>query len=354
MRLADIAEFLRGELSGDPDIEITGVAKIEDAREGDLTFVANPKYLKFLKSTKASAVIISQTEEAVSVPHIRLNDPYIGFLQVLERFYPPIQPDFGGFHPTAIIEKSAQIGQNVQIGPFVYLGHNVFIGDNTSIYPGCIILDDVRIGNNCRLYPNVSIREKCILKNNIIVHNGTVIGSDGFGFAPDGEQYKKIPQMGHVLIEDDVEIGANCTIDRATLGYTHIQKGSKLDNQIQIAHNVVVGENTVIAAQTGISGSTKIGTHVTIAGQVGIVGHVKINDKAVLAAKSGISKDVPEGEIWFGYPAQPIMRQKKVEASLRHLPELAKKVSQLERNIMKIEEQQKKIGEGNVSETADD
>ena len=354
MRLADIAEFLRGELSGDPDIEITGIAKIEDAGEGDLSFIANPKYLKYLKSTQASAVLIAHTEEEVPVPHIRLNDPYIGFLQALERFYPPTLPDYGGIHPTAVVEKSAQIEENVQIGPFVYVGHKVIIDKNTFIYPGCVILENVRIGKNCKLYPNVSIRENCILGNHIIIHNGAVIGSDGFGFAPDGDKYKKIPQMGHVVIEDDVEIGANCTIDRATLGHTLIQKGCKLDNQIQIAHNVVIGENTVIAAQAGVSGSTKIGTHVTIAGQVGIVGHVNIHDNAVLAAKSGISKDVPEGEIWFGYPAQHIMRQKKVEVSVRHLPQLTKKVNQLEKILMKLEEQIKKIGGGNGSQTTDD
>ena len=204
------------------------------------------------------------------------------------------------------------------------------------------------------LYPNVSIRENCSLGDQVIVHNGTVIGSDGFGFAPDGETYKKIPQMGNVRIEDNVEIGANCTIDRATLGETLIRKGCKLDNQIQVAHNVIIEENTVIAAQSGISGSTKIGKHVTIAGQVGIVGHVNIKDNAVLAAKSGISKDVPEGEIWFGYPAQSIVRQKKVEATLRHLPELAKRVNQLEKNLARIDELIKKIGGGNGNETTDD
>jgi UDP-3-O-[3-hydroxymyristoyl] glucosamine N-acyltransferase len=350
MRLADIAELLQGELSGDPDIEITGIAKIEDATEGDLTFLANPKYLKYLDSTSASAVLVSKSEEKVQLAHIRLDDPYIGFLQVLQHFHPPVNPNFGGIHSSAVVDNTVQLGANVEIGPFTFLGKNVQIGDDSCIYPGCVILDNVVIGKHCTIFPNVSIRENCVLGNHIIIHNGTVIGSDGFGFAPRGEKYMKIPQMGRVVIEDHVEIGANCTIDRATLGETLIQKGCKLDNLIQVAHNVIIGPNTVIAAQSGVSGSTKVGSNVVIAGQVGIVGHVTINDKAVLAAKSGVSKDVPAGEVWFGSPAQQIMKQKKVEASLRHLPELTKKVHKIEKALLKVEEKIQEDG----NETTDD
>jgi UDP-3-O-[3-hydroxymyristoyl] glucosamine N-acyltransferase len=346
MRLAEIADLLKGELVGDPNIEITGLAKIEEAKPGDITFIANPKYIKYISTTDASALLLAQDYEDIKIPHIKLSDPYLGFVRLIEYFYPTIEPNFEGIHPTAVIASSAIVEDNVKIGPFTYIGEKVRIGKDTLIYPNCVLLDHVTIGQKCKIYSHVSIREKCIIGNNCIIHCGVVIGSDGFGFAPSGDVYKKIPQMGIVRIEDHVEIGANCTIDRATLGETVIKKGSKLDNLVQIAHNVIVGENTVIAAQSGISGSTKIGKHATLAGQVGIVGHVEIGDKAILAAKSGVSKDVPAGEIWFGYPAQPIMKQKKVEASLRHLPELAKKVHSLEKYIITLEEKIKNLGGG--------
>ena len=338
MNLNQIAEFINGELVGDPDLEVSGLAKIEEAGPGELSFLANPKYAKYLESTKASAVLVSRDQKDVPVTHIKVDDPYLAFLLILEQLTPPQQPNYNGIHPSAVIDPSAKIEENVTIGPLVYIGKNVIIGKNSFLFPGCVILDGVKMGTGCKLYPNVTIREDCELGNDIIIHNGTVIGSDGFGFAPIDEGYRKIPQMGKVRIEDNCEIGSNCTIDRATMGETIIKKGCKLDNLIQIAHNVVVDENTVIAAQTGISGSAQIGKNVIIAGQVGTVGHIKIGDKSIIAAKSGVSKDVPEGEVWFGYPAQPIMRQKKVEASLRHLPELAKRIHQLERTIIELEE----------------
>ena len=347
MKLSEIAEFLHGELVGDPHLEISGLAKIEEAGPGDLTFVANPKYLKFVESTHAAAVLIAEENESVKIPHIKLEDPYLGFLQILERYYPPLEPSFNGIHATAVISPSSHIAENVRIGPFTYIGENVNIAKNTIIYPCCVILDNVTIGQNCKIYSHVSIREGCLIGNDNIIHCGVVIGSDGFGFAPTGDVYKKIPQMGRVKIEDNVEIGANCTIDRATLGETLIKSGSKIDNLVQIAHNVIIGENTVVAAQSGISGSTKLGKNVTLAGQVGIVGHVKIGDKSILAAKSGVSKDVPPGEVWFGYPAQPIMKQKKIEASLRHLPELTKKLHNLEKLVFSLEEKIKKGNGGN-------
>jgi len=347
MNLNQIANLLDGELIGDPDLEISGLAKIEDAGPGELSFLANPKYKKFLTTTKASAILVSKDQDDVPLNHIKVSDPYLGFLLILEQFNPPQLPNFKGIHNSAIIDPTASVGHDVTIGPLVYIGKNVTIGDGSFIFPGCVILDGVQIGSNCKLYPNVSIRESCILGANIIIHNGTVIGSDGFGFAPIDDRYQKIPQLGIVRIEDDVEIGANCTIDRATLGESVIKKGCKLDNLIQLAHNVVIEENSVIAAQTGISGSTKIGKNVTIAGQVGTVGHIKIGDKAIVAAKSGVSKDVPPGEVWFGYPAQQIMKQKKVEASLRHLPEITKRVHQLEKLQLELEEKIKNLSEKN-------
>ncbi len=347
MNLDQIATMLNGELVGDPDLEINGLAKIEEAGPGELSFLSNPKYKKYLISTKASAVLVSRDITDVPISHIKVDDPYLGFLLILEQFNPPRHPNFSGIHPSAIIDPSATLHETVSVGPLVYIGKDVTIGKNTVLFPGCVILDRVQLGTGGKLYPNVTIREDCIIGNNIIIHNGTVIGSDGFGFAPSDKGYRKIPQLGIVRIEDNCEIGSNCTIDRATLGETIIKKGCKLDNLIQIAHNVVVDRNTVIAAQSGISGSTHIGKNVVIAGQVGTVGHIKIGDKAILAAQSGVSKDVPEGEVWFGSPAQPIMRQKKVEASLRHLPEVTKKVHQLERTILELEETIKKMSAKN-------
>jgi UDP-3-O-[3-hydroxymyristoyl] glucosamine N-acyltransferase len=346
MKLIEIAKFLNGELVGDPDIQISGVAKIQTATSGELTFLANPKYGKYLDSTKASAVLISKNQSAPQINHIKVDDPYLSFLEVLNLLYPLKNPDYNGIHPTAVIADTAIIGKNVQIGPNVYIGEFVKIGDRSLLYPNCIILDNAEIGKQCRFYPRVSIREGCCVGNNVIIHDGTVVGSDGFGFAPDGDKYKKIPQMGIVRIEDDVEIGANSTIDRATIGETIIKKGCKIDNLVQIAHNVEVDANTVIAAQTGISGSTKIGKHVTIAGQVGTVGHIEIGDNAILAAKSGISKNVPAGEVWFGYPATTIMKQKKIEASLRHLPDMLKKVNKMIKQLEEIEKKLNLLGGG--------
>jgi UDP-3-O-[3-hydroxymyristoyl] glucosamine N-acyltransferase len=342
MKLNEIAKFLKGELVGNPDTEISGLAKIQTASVGELTFLANPKYSKYLESTKASAVLINKSQPSPDLDHIKVEDPYLSFLEILNHFHPPKEPNFDGIHSTAVIAESAIIGENVQIGPNVYIGESAKIGDDTLLYPNCVILDNVQIGRDCRLYPNVSVREGCRIGDRVIIHDGTVIGSDGFGFAPDGEKYKKIPQMGIVVIENDVEIGANTTVDRATIGETIIKEGCKIDNLVQIAHNVEMNANTVIAAQSGISGSTKVGKHVTIAGQVGTVGHIEIGDNAILAAKSGISKNVPAGEIWFGYPAMAIIKQKKIEANLRKLPEMAKKVNKL---VKQLEDLQNKLND---------
>jgi UDP-3-O-[3-hydroxymyristoyl] glucosamine N-acyltransferase len=338
MRLKEIAQFLNGELFGDPDLVIDGVAKIEEAKKGELTFLANPKYFKFLETTNASAVLVGNDSPPVTIPHIKLADPYIGFLNILNKIYPPQKPVFRGIHSSAVLASHVKLGENITIGPLVYIGEKAEIGRNTVLYPGCVILQGVRIGNDCTLYPNVTVREGCTIGDRVTIHNGTVIGSDGFGFAPSGDIYVKIPQLGIVQIDDDVEIGANCTVDRATMGATIIKRGCKIDNLVQIAHNVIIGENTAIAAQSGISGSTKVGKNVTIAGQVGVVGHIQIGDGTILAAKSGVSKDVPAKEVWFGYPARPIMRQKKIEACIHNLPEMVKKIHSLEKAILHLEE----------------
>lgn len=336
MKLSEIALFLKGELVGDPSIEISGPAKIETAKSGEITFLTNPKYVKYLETTEASAVLVAKTQENVAPAHIKLENPYYGFLKLLDLFYPPQKPVFTGIDPSAEISKSARIGRDVIIGPYVYIGEDVVIGDDCLIYPGCVIMDRVHIGTNCVLHANISIREECRIGNNVIIHCGTVIGSDGFGFAPTGDTYEKIPQRGIVIIGDNVELGANCTIDRATLGATEVKEGCKIDNLVQIAHNVVIEKNTVIASQTGIAGSTKVGEHVTIGGQVGIVPHVNIGKNSMIAAKSGVSKDVHEGQVVYGIPAGPIMKQKKIEANLRHLPDYNKKVLSLEKTVAEL------------------
>ncbi len=350
MTLYEIAEYLGGELHGPDDLEISGPAKIENAETGHITFIANPKYKQYLSSTKASAVIVDDKIKDVEMPHIVVKDAYMGFLMLLKLYSPPQHEYIKGISGDAYIDKSAKISSSSRIASMVYIGPNVKIGENSIIYPGVVLLRDVTVGNDSVLYPNVSVREECVIGDRVILHNGCVIGSDGFGFAPDGEKYKKIPQLGRVVVEDDVEIGANTTIDRATMGDTLILKGSKIDNLVQIAHNVTIGENSIVAAQTGISGSTHVGSHVTIAGQVGIVGHIKIGDNAMIAAKSGISKDVPAKAVYFGIPALPIMQQKRIDVSLKHLPDMIKKIHQLENEIIQLKEELSKLNNRSVDD----
>jgi len=316
-KLREIAEKINGKLFGDGEIIIKDAAKIESAGPGDITFLANLRYKNELIRTNASAVIVSEKMGVdVPIPHILVDDAYYRFLQVFLMFYPRKEIAEPGIHPTAVIHPSVQIGEHVS---------------------NCVIMNEVQIGAECLIYPLVSVREECIIGNRVIIHNGAVIGSDGFGFAQHGGIFHKIPQIGRVIVEDDVEIGANCTIDRATMGETIIRKGVKLDNLVHIAHNVEVGESTVMAAQAGISGSTKIGHHVMIGGQVGTVGHITIGNYAQIGAQSGVSKSVPDNETVFGYPARPIMKTKRIEAVLNQLPDLYKKIRVMEKelNILK-------------------
>ena len=336
IKLGDISKRINGELIGETNTEISGAAKIDNSKSGDITFLANPKYKRFLTDTKASAIIVDENfKDKLSIPHIKVANVYYSFLQVFLFFNPQKEQIDKGIHSTAIIHSSTKIEKSVSIGSNVSIGKNCVIKNGSKIFPNCVIMDGVKIGKNCLLYPLVSIREESQIGNNVIIHNGAVIGSDGFGFAPHEGVYHKIPQIGRVVIEDNVEIGANCTIDRATLGDTIIRKGTKLDNLIQIAHNVEIGESTVIAAQAGISGSTKIGHHVMIGGQVGTVGHIEIGNYVQIGAQSGVPKSIPEKEIYFGYPARPIMRTKRIEAVVNQLPELLKRIQKLEKNINK-------------------
>jgi len=343
MKLRDILVLLGAQCDGDENIEIQHVAKIEEAVTGDITFVANKKYVKFLGETNASAVIVGkdisrspQITKNTTLVHV--DDPYVSFLKVLVAFHPPKDPLPPGIHTTAIVPSSTSIGTDVRIGAHVVLGEGCVIGNNARLCHGVVLGDEVTIETHTILYPNVTVRERCRLGKDVIVHSGTTIGSDGFGFAPkvDGS-YEKIPQVGIVVIEDDVEIGANCAIDRATMGETRIKKGTKLDNLIQVAHNVVIGENTVIAAQAGISGSTTIGSGAMIGGQVGITGHLEISDNIKMGAQSGIHRSIREsGGTYFGSPALPHREAMKVHGALVQLPELRATVRELEIKVANL------------------
>jgi UDP-3-O-[3-hydroxymyristoyl] glucosamine N-acyltransferase len=347
--VADIAAWFDGEVIGERSVPIVRVAKIEEAGEGDLTFLANPKYEKYLASTRAAAVLVSRSFRAPagdvtpSPVLIKVDDPYAAFLQALKRLMPSLDPFPEGIHPSAVIAPSARLGEEVRIGPTVVIGDGVIVGDRTRIGAGCVIGPEAVLGAETVLYPRVVVYHQCRIGDRVIVHSGTVIGSDGFGFAPRNDgTYEKIPQLGIVVIEDDVEIGSNCSVDRATIGETLIRRGTKLDNLIQIAHNVVIGEHTVIAAQAGISGSTRIGSHCMIAGQVGIAGHLEIADRTVIMAQSGIPKSVTKpGQTLFGYPAKEHGRAFRIEAVLRSLPELAAQVRSLEEQVRALSEKLK-------------
>jgi UDP-3-O-[3-hydroxymyristoyl] glucosamine N-acyltransferase len=343
LTLLEILGHTGGELIGDGNVAITGPAKIEEATQGHITFVANPKYAKHLHETRASAVIVPP---GIEIPegrsYIRAKNPYFAFLTVLRLFHPDHPDQAAGIHPTAVIGADCRMDGSVRIGPCAVVGDRCVIGKNTVLMPGVVLGDDVAIGVECVIHANVSIREKVTLGDRVIIHDGTVVGSDGFGFAFEGGRYHKIPQVGTVVIEDDVEIGANTAIDRATLGETRIQKGAKLDNLIQIAHNCVIGENTAIAAQAGLSGSTLIGKGVRIGGQAGFAGHMKVGDFASVTAQSGVSKDIPPGIIVSGYMAMPHREALRLEASLRKLPELLRQIKALKEKVTAIEKEMNK------------
>lgn len=336
LTLAEIARLVEGELDGDGALKIHDVAKIEEAQPGEISFISNPKYAKFIETTKASAVIVSRDFPPTNHATIRTQNPYLSFLKILVVFHPDEETVSLGTHPSAVIDATAKIGAACHIGACVVIDQNCQIGTNVTLYPGVVIGRNAQVGDNTVLHANVVVRERVRIGNNVIIHGGTVVGSDGFGFAREGEHYHKIPQVGIVIIEDDVEIGSNCSIDRATLGHTIIRKGAKLDNLIQVAHNVEIGPDTVIAAQSGIAGSTKIGHHVVVGGQVGFVGHIEVGSNTTIAAQSGVSKSLPPDSTYFGYPARPIMQAKREEVALRKLPELLKRIATLEAALAEL------------------
>lgn len=334
---ATIAGFLKGEIEGNPEIKVNTVAKIEEGHEGALSFLSNPKYEHYIYSTSSSVVLVNRSfipSGKINATLIRVDNAYESFAALLN-LVDQARPRKKGIHPTAIIEKTAKIGADVYIGPYSYIGENCIIGDGCSLYPNVYIGDNTRLGINCLLNPGVTIYHDCVLGQGCIIHAGSVIGSDGFGFAPQSENdYMKIPQLGNVIIEDFVEIGANVTIDRATMGSTMIRKGVKLDNLIQIGHNVEVGENTVMAAQTGIAGSTKVGRNCMFGGQVGIAGHLKIANGSKIGAQAGIPGDVKEeNTVILGTPAFEIKQFLRSSVIFKKLPDLKMRVDSLEKEV---------------------
>lgn len=334
-----IATLIKGQIEGNPDVKVSKVSKIEDATEGSMSFIANPKYEEFLYTTHASVLIVNDTLEVkrpVSPTLIRVKDAYSGFTLLLEK-YNELIASIGkkGIEQPSYVAKTASLGKDIYIGAFSYVGENVLIGNRVRIYPGCYIGDNVVINDDSCIYAGVKIYEGTSLGSRVIIHSGTVVGGDGFGFAPQKDgHYKKIPQIGNVIIEDDVEIGANTTVDRATMGSTVIRQGAKLDNLIQIGHNAEIGESTVIAAQTGISGSAKVGKFCMIGGQVGMVGHIQLADGTRVNAQSGISKSVQTPNTTInGSPAFDYKTSLKSQAIFRNLPDLSQRLAQLEEQV---------------------
>lgn len=335
-----LATMLDGKLEGNPDVKVSNIAKIEEAGEGMLSFIANPKYEEFIYTTNASILIVNESlviERPIKSTLIRVKDAYSSFALLLEQ-YRYLTGNKSGIQQPSYIPTSVKMGENVFVGAFAYLGENVVLGNNVKIYPGVYLGDNVIVNNDSILYPGVKVYDNCIVGSRVMLHAGCVIGGDGFGFAPQPDSsYKKVPQIGNVVIHDDVEIGANTTIDRATMGSTVIRKGVKLDNLIQVAHNVDIGTNTVIAAQTGVSGSTKIGQNCVIGGQVGMVGHIHIADSTKINAQSGLSKSItiPNTSL-TGSPAYDYKSSLKSQAIFRNLPDLEKRVKELEEMVKQL------------------
>lgn len=338
---AQIAMMINGKIEGNADIAVASFGKIEEAQKGQLSFLANPKYEEFLYSTAASIIIINETQElkqSIDATLIKVPDAYSAFATLLEKYQQIQRQQLNGIQQPAYVAATAKIGENVFIGAFAYIGENVIVGNGAKIFPNAYLGNNVVVGENSILHPGVKIYHDCVVGKNVTIHAGTVIGSDGFGFAPQADgTLKKVPQIGNVIIEDGVEIGANATIDRATIGSTLIKSGAKLDNLLQIAHNVEVGNNSVIAAQSGISGSTKIGNNVMIGGQVGIVGHIKIADGTRINAQSGVSKSIktPNSAV-TGSPAFDYTAALRSQAASRNLPELEKRVLELEKKLKEM------------------
>jgi UDP-3-O-[3-hydroxymyristoyl] glucosamine N-acyltransferase len=339
--LREAADLVGGVVFGNSEIELTGVAKIEDAVKGDLTFLYLPKYESSLSTTQASAVIISPKfkKQRSDISYIEVNEPNVAFNIIIKKFLTP-KLNLLGKDPSSSIHLTSLIGQNVAIGKNVVISEGCEVGDDSFVFHNSVLMDNVKLGRNCLIYPNVTIREGCVLGDNVIVHSNTCIGSDGFGYIKNAKgEYEKVPQLGNVILEDNVELGSNVSIDRAALGSTIIRRGTKIDNLVQIAHNVVIGENSILISQSGIAGSTTLGKNCILAGQVGVVGHIEIVDDVTVTAQSGVSKPINKAGQYRGSPTQPLIDALKTEARIRKLEDYEKRIKILEEKIAFLEGQ---------------
>ena len=334
--LSELAEYLGGELRGDPALLVCGVAGLDEAQECHISFLANPKYAAKVATTAAGAVLLPPGAQSHDKNAIFLANPYLGFAKLVTLFYVR-PPQVKGIMPGAFVGTGVSLGADVTVYPGAFVGDGVRLGDRVVLFPGVAVYEGAQIGSDTVLHANVSVRERCRIGSGVTIHNGTVVGSDGFGYALDGAGHYKIPQVGIVVIEDEVEIGANCTIDRAALGVTLICRGAKIDNLVQIAHNCVIGAHSVIVSQVGVSGSTKLGEYVTLGGQVGVAGHLEIGDRVMVGAKSGIHSDIPAGQVYSGYPAMPHKQWLKAAMIAPKIPEMRKSIMDLEKRLKELE-----------------
>lgn len=335
MKLKDFAEIVGGVIQGNPDIEITGVAGIMDADEGDITFVSSAKYLRQARWSKASCIIVKEPITDIMTPQLCTHNPYFVFARAIEQFYPGV-PFRAGISDKAFVSDRALLEKDVSVYPFAYLSENVCIGAGTVILPGVFIGENTKIGNNCVIHPNVVIREGITIGDRVIIHSGTVIGSDGYGYIFEQGEHYKIPQVGGVVIEDDVEIGSNVSVDRATLGNTLIGKGTKIDNLVQVAHNVKIGAKSLIIAQAALGGSSELGDYVIVGGQAALADHTVIDSETMIAGQSGLFGHVKKG-VYSGSPAIPHQDWLRSQALFAKLPELYKRIRELERKITRLE-----------------
>lgn len=335
-----IAEFINGRIEGDENAAINTFAKIEEGTKGAISFLSNPKYTHYLYDTESSVVLVNEDvvlERPVKATLIRVKNAYESVAQLLQ-LYESMKPKKTGVSPLASIASSAQVGENCYIAPFACIGENAVVGNGCQIYPHVTIGDGAKVGDNCLFYPNVTVYHGCKIGNNVTIHSGSVIGADGFGFAPNAEGYDKIPQIGIVTIEDNVEIGANTCVDRSTMGSTYLRKGVKLDNLVQIAHNTDIGENTVMSAQVGIAGSTKVGSWCMFGGQVGLAGHIKIGNKVFLGAQSGVPGSIKDDQTLIGTPPMEPKKYFKSQAIFRRLPDMYSQLNELQKQVKELEE----------------
>lgn len=332
----ELAEHVGGQIVGDPNITVDGAATLSEAAQGDVSFLANPKYEKQLATTAASAIVVGSDVKLPGKTLIQCRDPYYAFMQIVVLVYGYRQHERVGISQRAGVSESAKIGRDVDIHDFVSISADVEIGDNTRIYPSATIGPGTKIGRDCIIYPSVTIYDGCTIGDRVTIHSGTVIGQDGFGYATHGGVHHKIPQVGGVVIEDDVEIGANCAIDRGTLGDTVIGRGTKFSNLVAIGHNTYVGPYSLLVAQVGIAGSVTTGHYGVFGGQVGVVGHVKIGDNVQIGAQAGVTNDIPDGQAVAGSPAMPITQAKRSLMLLKDLPDFRKKLRELDRTIREL------------------